>query len=187
MARGAWVVEKSWVFASLEAGELVPEEKHETARWPGAGLARKNRLNRGECVRVTHVCDREPVLNGTHACSRHRCAGPQLLRAHTVYVHHDVEQGQDTVEKIVVAAGGTITKSYSRCTVCIASKDYKVRAARAHGAAGCPERDRPGWRQETELVARRPEDSAPIVTSKWLFDSLSKFEVQDTAAYTRQK
>ena len=41
--RGAWLLGDEWLYASVEAGELLPEERYETSAFAGARLARQLR------------------------------------------------------------------------------------------------------------------------------------------------
>lgn len=48
--RGAWLVRDKWLYDSMEAGELLPEEGFETDAFPGARVSREKRVNHKEAL-----------------------------------------------------------------------------------------------------------------------------------------
>jgi len=94
-ARGLWCVEPAWVFSSLERGSWLPERDYEVVPLDGVREARLARASGGwsGALSGVSVC----IYGKTHLPSR-------------------------TLQKLVSAAGGTVSASHRSCDVLVAEE-----------------------------------------------------------------
>ncbi|GBG30740.1 Microcephalin [Hondaea fermentalgiana] len=92
IARGAWVLEASWVYASIEAGAWVPEADHEASdRFPGC-----------KTTRLLH----QDAENGA-----------TLLNGVNIYVDGAQEPPTPVISHLLRSSGATLVKDASKASV----------------------------------------------------------------------
>ena len=124
--RGAWLLDESWLYSSLERGALLPEAEYETTAFAGARIARLKREAQQPIA---------PLEGITIALSD--AAG---------------SAANDRLRELASCAGATMT-SMTRAAVCIGSQSTAAAAGAAAGADGLSGRARRVRASEAQHVS----------------------------------